>query len=137
MALAAKTLAQGGGFSHGYAAAVFVAYGLATERGDPPQLEGSIVMPEFPYKLQRADIAGEVSFEFVIGEDGRPEQITIVKTRSFELGKAILPGVVEEAIRRWKFVPLKSQKEKFSAPVKIRGVFKFDPNPDFEFDLRW
>ncbi len=57
--------------------------------------------PEYPAAARQFRLSGEVVAEFVVGVDGKVENVSITK------GSPILSDAVVRALRRWSFSPFK------------------------------
>lgn len=66
-----------------------------------PQLSGRNVQPPYPPGLQRMEIEGSVTLRVLVGVDGRPIRIEVVRTDH----EAFFTATRDWAMRHWRFTP--------------------------------
>lgn len=75
--------------------------------------------PDYPLTARQLKIAGKVSIEAVIAEDGHVSDLRIVS------GNPILTKSAAEALKKWKFHPFQTAEGKNSAAIATFS-FEFD-----------
>lgn len=73
--------------------------------------------PEFPKKARKGHKKGEIVFSLVVGQDGLPRDITLVRGISTELDEAAL-----DSLRKWRFTPAM----KDGKPVAVHITVEID-----------
>jgi TonB family protein len=87
----------------------------------PPKIV-KMTNPKLPGSMAALNINGNVMVSFVVGENGKPQGIQVVKSSHPELSAAVI-----RAVETWKLVP--ATKDGQYAPIKIRVPVRFRNNP--------
>lgn len=95
--------------------------------GVSPQIDGGIVLPAYPADRQRAGVAAEVAFEFLLEEDGSVNDVTIKDVKSPEDSRSSFQKSTEIAIKSWKFMASDKQPNTLKYPLKVSGIVRFSP----------
>jgi TonB family protein len=72
--------------------------------------------PEYPAAARQFRMSGEVVAEFVVGVDGKVENVSITK------GSPILSDAVVRALRKWSFSPFKVD----GRPRRVKSTLSFN-----------
>jgi TonB family protein len=72
--------------------------------------------PEYPATARQFRMSGEVVAEFVVGLDGKVENVSITK------GSPILSDAVVRALRKWSFSPFKVD----GRPRRVKSTLSFN-----------
>jgi TonB family protein len=72
--------------------------------------------PEYPATARQFRMSGEVVAEFVVGLDGKVENVSITK------GSPILSDAVVRALRKWSFSPFKVDGH----PRRVKSTLSFN-----------
>jgi TonB family protein len=83
----------------------------------PPKII-SMTAPKFPSGFASLDVKGSATVEFVVAENGTPQNIQVVKSTHPEFA-----DVVVKAVQTWKLTP--AQKDGKYVPIKIRFPVNF------------
>jgi len=78
--------------------------------------------PGYPKEAEKAQVAGTVVLEVVVGTDGRAHEIHVVTSVGY--------GLDEEAVRtvrQWKFKPGKSAGRPAPVQVTVQVSFRYSP----------
>jgi TonB family protein len=72
--------------------------------------------PEYPAAARQFRLSGEVIADFVVGVDGKVENVSITK------GLPILSDAVVRALRKWSFSPFKVD----GRPKRVKSTLSFN-----------
>lgn len=72
--------------------------------------------PEYPAAARQFHLSGEVVVEFIVGLDGKVENVTITR------GQPILNDAVTRALKKWSFTPLNVD----GRPRKMKSTLSFN-----------
>jgi TonB family protein len=85
----------------------------------PPSMKVlKMVRPTFPPDAKAKDIFGKVAVEARIDKDGRPTSVRVLK------GNPVLTGAVVEAVKQWRWKPLKLNGQAVEASTTITVNFE-------------
>lgn len=84
------------------------------------------VPPQYTAVALRARIEGQVVLSALIGTDGRPENIRVVKSldRVFGLDEAAI-----ETVKRWRYEPARRNGEAIAITMMVTVTFSLSPPP--------
>jgi TonB family protein len=109
------------------ASTVTVVFRLPAEAAHPPGLQNPVVVyrkeGEYTEEARRARVNGEVELELIVGKDGIPRDIRVVKS---------LPRLDEAAIQavgQWRFKPALLNGVPVEAKTRVAMTFKLLPGP--------
>jgi TonB family protein len=86
----------------------------------PPKII-SMTAPKFPSGFASLNVKGSAVVEFVVAENGTPQNIQVVKSTHPEFADSVM-----KAVQTWKLTP--AQKDGKYAPIKIRFPVQFKNN---------
>jgi TonB family protein len=95
-------------------------YGPKDKGVKPPKVISS-QDPEYPQHGVFGRVQGTVVLELIIGSDGSPREIKVVRSLSSELDDAAI-----KAVKKWKFAP--ATKDGEPVPVKVNLEVSFRHN---------
>ena len=77
-------------------------------------------VPEYHFMAKQLRLAGPVGVDVVIAEDGKVETVTLVS------GNPVLGKMAMEAIKKWKFIPFKSDGKAIKVIGQITITFNYE-----------
>jgi TonB family protein len=75
-----------------------------SDKGDVPPRVRFRNPPVYPFELRAANITGDATVQFVIGTDGLPHDIRVIKATQPLFGLS-----AEAAVSRWRFIPARKE----------------------------
>jgi protein TonB len=77
------------------------------------------VNPDYPEELRRKKISGAVAVEFVVSENGKPEELTVKHSSNH-----IFDRLAVDAVKQWRFEPARVDGK--PAPVHVSVEINFN-----------
>lgn len=94
-----------------------------------PAQPRSTVAPSYPYLMQHAEAAAEVTVSFNVNSQGKVTKATIANSSNFEFNEAVLA-----AIKQWSFTP--ALKDGKAVEAKLQQKFVFSVRDQLEMNAR-
>ena len=76
--------------------------------------------PAYPIELACAGVGGQVTLGLTVGTDGRPAEVSLVKTS----GNSALDKVAMEGVREWRFKPATRNGQPRPQAIQVPVNFK-------------
>ena len=86
---------------------------------DTPAKHISGRAPGYPPMARKLKQQGRVTIEFVVTEEGVPNELVVIESAGAILDKAVL-----DSLRKWRYEPAKSNNEPVRVKIRVRQHFK-------------